>query len=348
MKEYDIAVLIGRLQPFHLGHVEAIKTALNKAQHVFILLGSCNKAPDIKNPFTFEERRQMIVDAMWEVSTSHDMGRMHFFPLNDHLYSDANWIAQVQGAVATMADNIGLGVFSRKITLVGFKKDASSRYLNWFPQWDFCPTESYKGIHATDIRADLFEMGEITKAFLPLGTIRFLEQFKQSDPRYDLLCKEWSHITTYKKQFEVLPYPPIFVTTDAVVICKGHVLVVKRRSHPGKGLWALPGGFIKDDERIVDGIIRELVEETQIGVSTELLKSALKGTHTFDAPNRSLRGRTITHAGLIVLHSELPKVKGSDDAEKAKWVPINDAYSSPEKYFEDHAHIISFMVNRAF
>ena len=58
----------------------------------------------------------------------------------------------------------------------------------------------------------------------------------------------------YKAQFSMLPYPPVFVTGDAVVTCAGHLLVVERGGMPGKGLWALPGGFINQKETVEECI----------------------------------------------------------------------------------------------
>ena len=113
---------------------------------------------------------------------------------------------------------------------------------------------------------------------------------------------------------------------------------------PGKGLWALPGGFLNQEETMLDGAIRELKEETKIKVPVPVLKGSIKGSKTFDAPNRSSRGRTITQAFFIDLGvGELPKVKGSDDAEKAFWVPFNQV--KQEKMFEDHFHIIDNFIN---
>ena len=64
----------------------------------------------------------------------------------------------------------------------------------------------------------------------------------------------------------------------------------------------------------------------------------------FDAIDRSPRGRIITHAFHILLpDGDLPKVKGQDDADKARWVPIAEVRS--EECFEDHHAIISFFVN---
>jgi bifunctional NMN adenylyltransferase/nudix hydrolase len=149
----------------------------------------------------------------------------------------------------------------------------------------------------------------------------------------------------YRKQYESLPYPPIFVTTDAVVICAGHVLMVKRRAEPGKGLWALPGGFLNalTDKSVQAGMIRELREETGIKVPAKVLTGSIVQSKVFDAIDRSARGRTITHAFKIVLEDTiLPKVKGSDDAEKARWISFADIRS--HLCFEDHYDIISYFI----
>ncbi len=139
------------------------------------------------------------------------------------------------------------------------------------------------------------------------------------------------------------PYPPIFVTVDAIVIQSGHVLLVERKAYPGKGLQALPGGFIRGDESLPAACIRELREETQLKVPGPVLKGSIRARRVFDAPFRSQRGRTITHGFLIELAPapQLPKVKGGDDARHAFWLPL--AELAPEMLFEDHYHIIQAM-----
>ena len=70
-----------------------------------------------------------------------------------------------------------------------------------------------------------------------------------------------------------------------------------------------------------------------------MLRGSIKRSRVFDAIDRSARGRTITHAFHIELpDGELTKVKGSDDAEKARWVPIAEVRS--EECFEDHYEIL--------
>jgi len=53
-------LLIGRFQPFHLGHLDAVLFGLSRAENLFIGIGSSNKSSEMKNPFSAEERREMI------------------------------------------------------------------------------------------------------------------------------------------------------------------------------------------------------------------------------------------------------------------------------------------------
>jgi nicotinamide-nucleotide adenylyltransferase len=57
-------LLIGRFQPFHLGHLEALKYALTKVDKLWIGLGSSNKPLQKNNPFSAEERKIMILDSV--------------------------------------------------------------------------------------------------------------------------------------------------------------------------------------------------------------------------------------------------------------------------------------------
>ena len=88
---------------------------------------------------------------------------------------------------------------------------------------------------------------------------------------------------------------------------------------------------------------RELREETRLKVPEPVLKGSIRKQKVFDDPHRSARGRTITHAFYIELspNSELPRVKGSDDAKYAVWLPL--AELDPATLFEDHYFIIQEM-----
>ena len=57
-------LLIGRFQPFHLGHLDAVLFGLARTENLFIGIGSSNKFNEKKNPFSTEERREMIVSSI--------------------------------------------------------------------------------------------------------------------------------------------------------------------------------------------------------------------------------------------------------------------------------------------
>lgn len=59
-----IGLLIGRFQPFHLGHLEALKFALSKVDKLWVGLGSSNKVVEKNNPFTAEQRKEMILSSI--------------------------------------------------------------------------------------------------------------------------------------------------------------------------------------------------------------------------------------------------------------------------------------------
>jgi len=57
-------LLIGRFQPFHLGHLDAVLFGLSRVENLFICIGSSNKSNERRNPFSAEERREMIVTSI--------------------------------------------------------------------------------------------------------------------------------------------------------------------------------------------------------------------------------------------------------------------------------------------
>lgn len=336
-KKYDTLVLIGRFQPLHSAHLEIIKRATALTDQLVIIVGSAKQPRTYKNPFTFEERRAMIKDATRGLNM-----QVYVEPNTDTIYNDQAWAVRVQGIVSKYRVLGGAGV-----GIIGHKKDDSSFYLDMFPQWGYENVELIEFLSAVDIR-DLYFKNSVNykfiKGVLPETTYDFLLDFAHTE-EYRQIIREREFIAEHNKQYAGLKYPPIFSTADAVVICSGHVLMIKRRAEPGKGLWALPGGYVnaRTDKSVEDAAIRELREETMIKVPAPVLRGSIVRSKVFDAVDRSPRGRIITHAFHIQLpDGELPKVKGSDDAEKARWVPIAEVRS--EECFEDHFEIISHFV----
>jgi len=337
MKEYEYCIFIGRFQPFHLAHKELLTEALKCAEKVIVVIGSHNKAPDIKNPWSAAERMQMISSSL----SKEDNARVHPIFMRDYLYNDNLWITDLQQKVYDLTGG------SDNVALIGHEHDHSSFYLKLFPQWILISRKNIdKYPHATELRRLYFTYDLEYKKHVTEEVADYLEAFKNT-PTFLKLKDEFEFIKQYFTAWEGAPFPPTFVTVDSVVIKSGHVLVVRRRGNPGKGLIALPGGFLIQSEKIRFGAIRELKEETGIKVSKEDLDSAIIDQRVFDHPDRSLRGRTITHAFLINLKSgPLPQVKGYDDADKAWWMPLSEFYTREAEFFEDHWHIVSFFVNR--
>ena len=334
MKKYDTLVLIGRFQPLHNAHLEIIKRCTALTDQLVVIAGSAKQPRTYKNPFTFDERARMIKAATQGLSL-----RIYTEPNIDTIYNDQAWAVRVQGIVSKYRC-IGNG----PVGIIGHKKDESSFYLDMFPQWNFENVEQIEPLGATDIR-DLYFKWDFNSNFIknvvPETTYDFLMEFRRTE-EFAQIIREREFVANYKKQYASLPYPPIFSTADSVVIQSGHVLMIKRRAEPGKGLWALPGGYVNanTDRSVEDAAIRELREETGIKVPAPVFRGNIKRSRVFDAIDRSPRGRIITHAFHIELpDGELPKVKGSDDADKARWVPIAEVKS--EETFEDHFEIIS-------
>lgn len=336
--EHDLAVFIGRFEPFHIAHKAVVDEALRKANKVAIIIGSANTPRSHRNPFTYAERERMIRDAYPAGSD-----RIIAVPLEDTIYNDEKWVKDVQAAVLdAFTKAYGAWHPLAKIALIGHSKDNSSFYLKLFPQWKSIGVPNVDGISATAIREDYFERGNVRRDMLPDSTFDFLMGFSGTED-YTNIKDEYEFVAKYKKQWADSPFPPTFVTVDAVVVQSGHVLLVQRGARPGKGLWALPGGFLDQNERIEDAVLRELREETRIKVPLPVLKGSIVASRVFDDPHRSSRGRTITHAYLIHLPAdiELPRVKGSDDAAKARWVPLAEVKRN--MMYEDHKDVIDAM-----
>lgn len=350
-RKYDFAVVIGRFQPFHNAHLELVKHALSLAEKVILILGSARSAPNVRNPWTPVMRAEMISGCL-----PGEQPRLIFRSVRDYPYNDNFWIAEVQNIVAeAILDNSDDADQNSQTAIVGHFKDRTSYYLNLFPQWHFedfwrSPAD-LRNLHATPLREQFFELGnDEWKTRVPLAVQDYLENYKKSETYAELL-REFEFIRKYKAdtRFVGVPFDPVFVTTDAVVVQSGHVLVVRRKFHPGKGLLALPGGFLLPGLTLEESALKELKSETGIHVPAQILKSNIKASHVFDNPARSTRGRTITNAFFIELEPSLkdglPQVKGGDDAAKAFWLPLSALGEREDEFFEDHIHIIRYFLN---
>ena len=364
--KYDFGIVIGRFQPFHVAHQELVKHALTLANKVIIVLGSARSAPDVKNPFTPKMREEMIRNCFPD-----EPERMIFCAVRDYPYNDNIWITEIQNVVANAIEddlenekttgwednktNETKNIENAKVAMVGHFKDRTSYYLNLFPQWSFeelylNPKEHPEfSVSGTKIRELYFSENNHWKKQIPEKISEYLESYKQNE-FFPIIKREFEYLRKYKEdtRFVGVPFDPVFVTTDAIVVQSGHILVIKRGFQPGKGLLALPGGFVQKDLTLEDNAIKELKEETRINVPVAVLKGSIKAKKEFDFPDRSQRGRTITFAYFIELEPSLkdglPRVKGGDDASRAFWLPLSALGEMEEQFFEDHIHIVRYFL----
>lgn len=87
-------LIIGRFQPFHLGHLAAVKFALSNVESLSIGIGSSNKSNEKRNPFTADERKEMILSSLDK--TDLERVQIYYIPdVNDH----AKWTHHVDSIV---------------------------------------------------------------------------------------------------------------------------------------------------------------------------------------------------------------------------------------------------------
>jgi 8-oxo-dGTP diphosphatase len=129
-------------------------------------------------------------------------------------------------------------------------------------------------------------------------------------------------------------YPMPSVTVDAVIFCCGHVLLIRRRDDPFKDHWALPGGYMNIGERLIEAVVRETKEETNLSI--ESYRIELVGV--FDDPSRDTRGRVISAAfSVIIPLRACGELKAGDDATAFDWADLS--LPLPPMAF-DHEQII--------
>lgn len=134
----------------------------------------------------------------------------------------------------------------------------------------------------------------------------------------------------------------IKVAVDAIVFGYSKkegvsVVLIRRKYPPFQNSWAIPGGFVMEEESLEDAVQRELQEETGITVNY------LEQLFTFGKPDRDPRQRVISVAYFgLVNTSHYRELKASTDAAHARWFPIKKL---PALAF-DHKQILNMAIER--
>lgn len=359
---FDYGLYNGRFQIVTEAHLHTARQMTARARRGIINIGSINRSRDTRNPFTFDERREM-----WEAALGPD----HDIVIigQEDRGNGPKWASEVQAKVEAIiaAD----GATDPEVMIIGHRKDTTSDYLYDFPLYQLEEVRNVgDNLSASTIRAEMFRVGRTAHADGWFATLRgrvpdpvvaILRRFMDTDVYADLVV-EFERNEALAAQWKVrdtpdgpgVPYPVLFNTSDAFITQGNSMLLVKRRGYPGRGLWALPGGFVNERERVLDAAIRETFEETKLNVSDLDLRKSLVDDFYEDEPWRSTRGRTITFVHMFQLKPTptgrtsaerrasvgLPRVRGTDDAEIARWFTFDQVADMREQLFEDHAILI--------
>lgn len=313
----NTGVFIGRFQPPHPGHIAALSIAASQCKELIVLVGSANQCRSIKNPWTFQERKDMLFKKLRTAGVKN----VKILPLNDHPYNDPAWITEVKQLVLSTT------YYITNIVLFGHMKDGNN-YLKWFPEFGYREVGSQYNINATQVREQMFA---------------------QNDPEMPQTVRDdWEYYKREKELFSKYPFPETlnFNCGDAVVLCLDKVLLIQRARAPGRGAWALPGGFKNANETFLDCAIRELQEETNIRVPEKVIRGSVVKTQLFDSPKRSFGINRNTLAVMIRIQPDPdgkpPRANGADDAAACGWFSVDDALNVMELY-DDHSAIIAEM-----
>ena len=149
MAEYRSAVIMGRFQIFHNEHKLIFDEALELADQLIVVLGSHLAALDFRNPFTTDQRKEMIRQVYPDANIT-------FIVVPDRYYNDSLWVQDVMYRVKEIAPD------PKSVVLCGFYKDASSYYLDYFREtWHFEGHVSKSKISAVDVRRTYFHWEKV-------------------------------------------------------------------------------------------------------------------------------------------------------------------------------------------
>lgn len=338
---YDLAVCIGRFQPFHRGHAAVLREALAQARRCLVLLGSACQARTPAQPWTWQERAEMLLQALPEELRE----RVDLQPLRDH-HAEQRWADSVRARVDAALPGGG------RVLLAGHFKDASSAWVRDFPQYKLWAVPGFGAYAASTVRDALLGAtpGQAQAALTRMApqlhpnTQEFLRGWLDQG-HWPALAAEWQALARGRAEWAGAPYPPVFVTVDAVIHCQGRVLLIRRGQAPGLGLLAVPGGFLEQRDTVYQSAVRELEEETGLAMLEPALRQCLQAVAVFDRPDRSQRGRVLTHAHYFDLGDRaLPAVQAGDDARDAEWVAVADLAGLQDQFHDDHYQMLEYFL----
>lgn len=147
------ALFIGRFQPFHKGHLHALKGILDDGHEVIMALGSTQESHTLMNPLTVEERKDIIKRVWPEVREIYEVP-----DIND----DKAWVKHVESIVPEFGPVYSGSEYVQRL----FREDGGHEVI---------PVDFLNGVSATKVRSLVMEEGDFEE-FLPKATYEYLKQ----------------------------------------------------------------------------------------------------------------------------------------------------------------------------
>lgn len=316
-----LGLIIGRFQPLHNGHISLINKALQENDKVLVLIGSTNKLPDFKNPFTTEERIAFLAGSFGDnenviVNTIKDYD------------SDDEWVQEVTARALSFEED------PTKITLYCNPKD-----YDWYTGNFLFPVETEDSVYisATTIRNAWYNGDYSWSQVVALHVMETMDAAQS----YQRLQREYRNTTqmgALKKQGHPFgnPMEPV---SFAVIIKDGQVLVGKRKGPRGAGQFGLPGGFVQNTETTLEAAMRETKEE--LGVDLKTLVTSGNAVCMAQAVSENLGDLGVRTLGVNYLFVVKPEVEleitlDTSETTEYQWVPYLDICEDKFLLFFNH------------
>ena len=304
-----------RAQIVHFGHMQVISNALENADRLIIIIGSSRDKRTIRNPLSFNERKNHIKSYMLELGIDSD--RVFFEPMKDYLYNDLKWETEARKIVDKY------NPIDNDIYLTGYKKDGTSYYLSMFPEWKELPFNTFvRNLSSTTLRKAIVD-GTIDKYHNNISK-SMLDEIQKPNSFITSTIKELSNIDLLlgNTQEQV-----------NVVVSSGHVLLNKSGNR-----YKLPSSELTIDDTVEEISINTLLGgDTCLGLTPNILKARVKDTEVFSEPHRSERGRVIGLGAFYELsrQNKLPKISNN-----SVWLPLHKL--KRKIMDDDHFYIVKY------
>ncbi len=343
-KTHAFVAVVGRFQPLHDGHLQLLQEALRMGGSVVVVLGSSFGSRSVRNPWTWEERREMFRQALSDA----DFRRCIFVPVHDYFYDNERWVLklkeEVWGRIAGLSGNA-----TPDLVWLGVGKDASTAaYLQDLRRHGerVCVLAAARTSgNATCLRNRIFGDDRSDTVFRDLVAEERLHILvaKYIAENRELLRgvqEDWNFMVGERELWGQTPYPVQVQTVDAIVCAPDFdVLMVRRGRPPGRGLLALPGGHVEVGETLLEAVVREVREETGLRLEPERFHNYGAFDHPHRSPGRGVRVITTVFGYNLLRRC---RVRAGDDASALQWVPASQVPQLEGEMFEDHYQILMY------